>query len=143
MGNGFPIGGVLISPQFKAFYGMLGTTFGGNYLASVAALSVLEVIQKEEIIENVLYIGEIAIESLKKMHQVKKISGCGLILGLHFEFPVLSLKDYLLYKENVFVGTASNPFVLRLLPPLNISKKEMQLFLEKLQNALAYIENDL
>lgn len=143
MGNGFPIAGVLISPLFKAFYGMLGTTFGGNYLASVAALSVLEVIKKEEIIENVRYIGFIAIEYFKKMPQVKNISGCGLILGIHFEFPVLFLKESLLYKEKIFVGTASNRLVLRLLPPLNLSKKEMQFFIYKLQNVLANIENDL
>lgn len=143
MGNGFPIAGVLISPQFKAFYGMLGTTFGGNYLANVAAFSVLEVIKKEEIIENVGAIATIAIEYFKKIPQVKNISGSGLILGIHFEFTVLTLKESLLYNENVFVGTASNPLVLRLLPPLNISKNEMQFFIEKLQNALANIENDL
>jgi len=143
MGNGFPIAGVLISPLFKAFYGMLGTTFGGNYLASVAALSVLEVIKKEEIIENVGLIGSIAIEYFKKIPQVKNVSGSGLILGIHFEFPVLYLKESLLFKKNVFIGTASNPLVLRLLPPLNISKREMHLFIEKLQNALANIENDL
>lgn len=139
MGNGFPVAGVLISSHFKAFFGMLGTTFGGNYLASVAALSVLDVIKKEKIIKNVRSIGSIAIESFKKMPSIKNISGCGLILGLHFEFPVLSLKETLLYKENVFVGTASNPFVLRLLPPLNISKKEMHFFIGKLQNVLANI----
>ncbi|AGC66986.1 acetylornithine aminotransferase [Candidatus Uzinura diaspidicola str. ASNER] len=143
MGNGFPIAGVLISPQFKAFYGMLGTTFGGNYLSCVAALAVLEVIKKEEIIENVRSIGFIAIEYLKKMPQIKNISGCGLILGIHFEFPVFSLKESLLYNENVFVGTANNALILRLLPPLNISIKEIQFFIDKLQNALANIENDL
>lgn len=143
MGNGFPVAGVLISPHFKAFHGMLGTTFGGNYLASVAALSVIDVIKKEEIINNVRSIGSIAIEYIKKMPDIKNISGCGLILGLHFEFPVLSLKETLLYKENVFVGTASNPLVLRLLPPLNLSKKEMYFFIDKLQNALSNIENDL
>jgi acetylornithine aminotransferase len=143
MGNGFPIAGVLISPYFNAFYGMLGTTFGGNYLASVAALSVLEVIKKEKIIKNVRDIGFIAIEYFKKIPQIKNVSGCGLMIGLHFEFPVFYLKEALIYKANLFVGTASNPFVLRLLPPLNISKKEMYLFINKLQNALANIENDL
>lgn len=143
MGNGFPIAGVLISPQFKAFYGMLGTTFGGNYLANVAAFSVLAVIKTEEIIENVGAIAEITIEYLKKIPQVKNISGSGLILGIHFEFPILFIKESILYKDNVFVGTASNPLILRLLPPLNISKNEMQFFIEKLQNALANIENDL
>lgn len=143
MGNGFPIGGVLISPQFKAFYGMLGTTFGGNYLACAAALSVLEVIKKEEIIENVRSIGFLAVEYLKKMPQIKNISGSGLILGIHFEFPVSSIKEYFIYSGSVFVGTASNPLILRLLPPLNISIKEIQFFIDKLQNALANIENDL
>lgn len=143
MGNGFPIAGVLISPQFKAFYGMLGTTFGGNYLASIAGFAVLEVIKKEEIIENVVAIATIAIEYFKKIPQVKNISGSGLMLGIHFEFPVLSLTEYLLYKQNVFVGTSVNTLVLRLLPPLNITKYEMRFFIEKLQNALSYIENDL
>lgn len=143
MGNGFPIAGVLISPQFKAFYGMLGTTYGGNYLANVAAFSVLDVIKKEEIIENVGALATIAIEYFKKIPQVKNISGSGLILGIHFEFTVLNIKESLLYNENVFVGTADNPLVLRLLPPLNISKNEMQFFIEILQYALANIENDL
>lgn len=143
MGNGFPIAGVLISPYFKSFYGMLGTTFGGNYLASVAALSVLDVIKKEEILKNVKYIGCITIEYLKKIPQIKNISGCGLMLGLHFEFNVFFLKEILIYKENVFVGSADNSFVLRLLPPLNISKYEIYFFIGKLQNALANIENDL
>lgn len=143
MGNGYPIAGVLISPQFKAFNGMLGTTFGGNYLANLAAFSVLTVIKNEEIIENVGAIASIAIEYFKKIPQVKNISGSGLILGIHFEFTVLNIKESLLYNENVFVGTASNPLVLRLLPPLNISKNEMLFFIEKLQNALANIENDL
>jgi len=143
MGNGFPIGGVLISPKFKSFYGMLGTTFGGNYLSCVAALLVLEVIKKEEIIENARTVGFIAIEYFKKMPQIKNISGCGLILGLHFEFPVLSLKESLIYNGNLFVGSASNPLILRLLPPLNISVKEIQFFIDKLQNVLVIIENDL
>lgn len=143
MANGFPIAGVLISPQFKPVYGMLGTTFGGNYLACVAALSVLEVLKKEEIIENVRSIGFIAIEYLKKMPQIKNISGCGLILGIHFEFPVSLLKKSLIYNENVFVGSASSQFILRLLPPLNISIKEIEYFIDKLQNALANIENDI
>lgn len=143
IGNGFPIGGVLISPQFKSFYGMLGTTFGGNYLACVAALSVLEVFKKEEIIENVRSIGFIAVEYFKKMPQIKNISGSGLILGIHFEFPVYSIKDYFIYSGSVFVGNASNPLILRLLPPLNISIKEIQFFIDKLQNALTNIENDL
>lgn len=143
MGNGYPIGGVLISPQFKAFYGMLGTTYGGNYLANVAAFSVLAVIKKEEIIENVGAIATIAIEYFKKIPQIKNISGSGLILGIHFYFTVLTIKESLLYNENVFVGTSSNPLVLRLLPPLNISKNEMQFFIDKLQNVLEIIENDL
>lgn len=143
MGNGLPIAGVLISPQFKAFYQMLGTTFGGNHLASIAALSVLTVIKKEEIIVNVWSIGSIAIKHLKKVPQIKNISGSGLILGISFDFTVLPLKESLFYKENVFVGTSSNQLILRLLPPLNISNIEMHFFIKKLQNALANIENDL
>lgn len=143
MGNGFPIAGVLISPQFKAFYGMLGTTFGGNYLANVAALSVLDILKNEVIIENVRTISPIAIGFLKKIPHIKNISGSGFILGIHFNFPILFLKKFLVYKEYVFVGSSSNPLILRLLPPLSISKKEMHFFIEKLQNALEIIENDL
>lgn len=142
MGNGFPVSGVLISPQFKAFYGMLGTTFGGNYLANIAALSVLCIFKNERIIENVRAIGTVAIVFLKKIPHIKNMSGSGLMLGIHFNFPVSFLNKYLLYEEYVFVGSASDPLVLRLLTSLNISKEEMHFFYEKLQTVLAIIEND-
>ena len=140
MGNGFPIGGVLISPDFKSFHGMLGTTFGGNYLACSAALSVLHVMKKENLIENARRIGQILIKGLQEVPQIKSISGRGLMLGLHFEFAINSLKNILLNRERIFVGTSMDPNILRLLPPLNLSKVQAECFIEKLKKALVYLE---
>lgn len=142
MGNGFPMGGVMISPDFKAFYGMLGTTFGGNYLACAAALAVLQVIKKECLIENAKKIGQILTKGLQEIPQIKAISGRGLMLGLRFEFAVSSLKNILLNKERIFVGTAADPHILRLLPPLSLSRVQAENFIEKLKKALAYLEHE-
>lgn len=140
MGNGFPLGGVLIAPYFKAFHGMLGTTFGGNYLSCTAALSVLEVIKNECLIENVIHRGNMLIKALREIPQIKRISGRGLMLGLHFYFPVSNLRETLLKREKVFVGTAIQPNILRVLPPLSISNSQAMCFVRKLKSALAYLE---
>lgn len=142
MGNGFPIGGVLIAPDFKATYGMLGTTFGGNYLACAAALAVLQVIKKEHLIEKAKNIGALLVESLRGIPRLMAVSGRGLMLGLRFDFAVDRLKKALLNKESVFVGAASDPYVLRLLPPLSLSRAQGEGFIEKLKKALAYIEHE-
>ncbi|XOD69214.1 MAG: aspartate aminotransferase family protein [Flavobacteriales bacterium AspAUS03] len=136
MGNGFPIGGVLIHPKFEAFHGMLGTTFGGNYLACVAAIAVLEVIRDEELLLNARRIGAQLIEALQRIPEIKEIRGRGLMLGLRFDFQIQNLKKILFEREKVFVGTASDPHVLRLLPPLNISSDHVQLFINKLKTSL-------
>ncbi len=139
MGNGFPIGGVLIHPKFKPYYGMLGTTFGGNHLACTAGIAVLEIIEKEKLIENAKKMGKILFKELGIISEIKGIRGRGLMIGLEFGFPILDLKNVLVYKEKVFVGTSNNPYVLRLLPPLNINENHIKLFLKKLKNALAYL----
>ncbi|WP_185851908.1 aspartate aminotransferase family protein [Blattabacterium cuenoti] len=139
MGNGFPIGGVLIHPKFQPYYGMLGTTFGGNHLACTAGIAVLEIIQKENLIENAKKMGKILLQGLRLIPEIKEIRGRGLMIGLEFDFPIQDLKNSLIYKEKVFVGTSSNPYVLRLLPPLNINENHIKLFLKKLKNALAYL----
>ncbi|AWU43733.1 aspartate aminotransferase family protein [Blattabacterium sp. (Cryptocercus kyebangensis)] len=142
MGNGFPIGGVLIHPKFKPYYGMLGTTFGGNHLACVAGIAVLKIILKENLMENAKKMGKILLKELRMIPKIKKISGRGLMLGLEFDFPIHDLKNILIYNEKVFVGTSNNSYILRLLPPLSINVNHIKLFIKKLKKALAYLTNE-
>lgn len=135
MGNGFPIGGVLISPKFTPTYGMLGTTFGGNHLGCTAAIAVLEIMQAEKLVENAERIGSELISELTKMPQIKEVRGRGLIIGLEFENPVKELRQNLLYKQHIFTG-ASGTNVIRLLPPLCLSKEDADLFLQRFTEAL-------
>lgn len=132
MGNGFPIGGVLIHPKFEAKYGLLGTTFGGNHLACAAGLAVLEVMESESLVENAKQVGDYLIESLKEIEEITEIRGRGLMLGLKFPFAVKALRDDLVHVQKVFTGSASDPNILRLLPPLNLSKGEAEIFIQKL-----------
>ncbi|WP_185855821.1 aspartate aminotransferase family protein [Blattabacterium cuenoti] len=140
MGNGFPMGGVLIHPKFKPYHGMLGTTFGGTHLACTAGIAVLEIILKENLIENARKMGKILLQGLRMIPKIKKIRGRGLMLGLEFDFPIHELKNVLIYKEKVFVGISNHSCVLRLLPPLSINVTHIKLFLTKLRNALSYLE---
>ncbi|WP_300571012.1 aminotransferase class III-fold pyridoxal phosphate-dependent enzyme [Flavobacterium sp.] len=140
MGNGFPIGGILISPKFKASHGLLGTTFGGNHLACAAALSVLETIENENLIANVNQQNEYFIHQMKEIPQIKKIKGKGLMLGLEFDFEVNSLRENLIYKEFIFTGSASQKNLLRILPPLSITKEDIYFFAKGLKNALATLK---
>ncbi len=133
MGNGFPIGGVLVSEKIKASYGLLGTTFGGNHLACAAGLAVLEVIEQENLIENAKKMGEYIVNSLKGVQGIAKITGRGLMLGLVVNEKGKELRDNLLHKHSVFTGGAADPNILRLLPPLNITQKEADLFLNALK----------
>lgn len=135
MGNGFPIGGVLIHPDIKASYGLLGTTFGGNHLACAAGLAVLEIIEKENLIKKTQETGKWLFSELMKLEYPIEISGRGLMLGLHFSFPIKDLRMALV-GEGVLTGSAANPSVLRLLPPLNVEKDDLNYFLEKLSNLL-------
>jgi len=139
MGNGFPIGGILISPEFKASYGLLGTTFGGNHLASAAALSVLEIIEKENLLANVNAVSNYFKEQATQIAQVKNIKGRGLMLGLEFDFEVGELRKKLIYDEHIFTGNASQKNLLRILPPLSITKEDVDTFFAGLKNALATI----
>ena len=128
MGNGFPIGGVLISPIFEASYGMLGTTFGGSHLACTAAIAVLDIIKVEHLIENSEKIGNYLIEELNKVPQIKEVRGVGLMIGIEFEQPVKEIRSRLLFDKKIFTG-ASGTNVIRLLPPLCLSKSDANLFL--------------
>ncbi|MBC6606633.1 aminotransferase class III-fold pyridoxal phosphate-dependent enzyme [Hymenobacter sp. BT188] len=129
MGNGFPIGGILISPALKASYGLLGTTFGGNHLACAAALAVLEVIEQENLIAHADELGGFLRADLEVNAGAQEIRGRGLMVGIKYDFPIKDLRDKLLSDYRIFVGNASDPTVLRLLPPLNITRAEVDRFL--------------
>ena len=135
--NGFPMGAVLISPQFKAVYGQLGTTFGGNHLACAAALAVLDVFEKENLVENAREMGDYLIEKIKKLKndRIKEVRGRGLMIGLELDIPHKEPRQRLIYEEHVFTG-CSGTNVLRLLPPLCLSKAEADEFVEKLGKVL-------
>lgn len=140
MGNGFPIGGVLISPEFKASYGLLGTTFGGNHLACAAAVAVLDVIEQENLIQNAQEIGEYIGIQLNKFPKIKEVRGRGSMIGIEFDFPIGELKNNLLTKHNIFVGYAGTN-VIRLLPPLTITKTYVDKFINALQTEINIIIN--
>lgn len=135
MGNGFPIGGVLISPEFEASHGLLGTTFGGNHLGCAAALAVLEVIEKENLIQNADEMGYYISRALNRYQKITEIRGRGLMIGIEFEFPIADLKKNLLEKHNIFVGNAKSN-IIRLLPPLTINKAFADKFLSALEEEI-------
>jgi acetylornithine/N-succinyldiaminopimelate aminotransferase len=136
MGNGFPVGGILIHPSIKASFGQLGTTFGGNHLACVASLAVLEILEKEHLLENVGAMSSYFINKSKTIPQLKSIKGRGLMLGLEFDFPVSELRKVLIYKHHIFTGSAKNPNLLRILPPLTIKEEHIDLLFEALLKEL-------
>lgn len=135
IGNGFPMGGVLISPKFTPVYGQLGTTFGGNHLACAAALAVLDVMEEEHLVENAAHVGEYLIQELKQIPQIKEVRGRGLMIGMEFEQPIKELRLRLLKEQHVFTGV-SGTHVIRLLPPLCLSMEEAQEFLRRLKSVL-------
>ncbi len=134
MGNGFPIGGILISPEFKPSYGLLGTTFGGNHLACAAALAVLEVFENEKILDNVNKQYAHFVEKFSKIPQIKNIKGKGLMLGLEFDFDVADLRKKLIYEKKIFTGNANNKNLLRVLPPLTITGEEIDILFDQLNS---------
>lgn len=136
MGNGFPVGGVLIHNHIEASYGLLGTTFGGNHLACVAVLAVLEVIELENLVANAATLGNYFRERAKDIPQVKRIKGRGLMLGLEFDFEVAELRKKLIYGQHLFTGGAKDKFVLRVLPALNITTSDMDEFFNRLIKVL-------
>ena len=129
MGNGFPVGGILVNPVIKAKYGLLGTTFGGNHLACSASLAVLQVLEKEKLYDHAKAMGEYFVAKSKELSFVKTIKGRGLMLGLEFENEVGALRKELIYKHRIFTGGSSNKKLIRILPPLNVKQKHLdQLF---------------
>lgn len=136
IGNGFPMGAVIISPKFEAVYGMLGTTFGGNHLACTAALAVLDVIEQEQLVDNAAKVGTYLMEELKKLQQtdahIVDVRGEGLMIGIEYDQPVKALRNALVHDEHVFTGAASTN-ILRLLPPLTLSLDEAKLAVEHIK----------
>ena len=136
IGNGFPMGAVIISPQFEAVYGMLGTTFGGNHLACTAALAVLDVIEHEQLVNNAAKVGAYLMEELKKLQQtdahIVDVRGEGLMIGIEYDQPIKALRNALVHDEHVFTGAASTN-ILRLLPPLTLSLDEAKLAVEHIK----------
>lgn len=135
MGNGFPIGGILIAPKFQAKHGMLGTTFGGNHLACVAANAVLDIIKREKLIQNAVTIGDYLMENLKKIRGIKDLRGKGLMIGIEFEQSAEEIRNKLLFDYKIFVGI-SGKHTLRLLPSLAITTTEADKFLNALKEIL-------
>ncbi len=126
IGNGFPIGAVMIAPHIKAKHGMLGTTFGGSYLACAAAIAVIDVLEKEKQLASNISLGEQLVKQFSDIEGLQKITGRGLMLGLHFDQPIAPLRKHLLNEYRIFTGTASDPNIIRLLPPYCISQKEIK-----------------
>jgi acetylornithine aminotransferase len=137
MANGFPIGGVLIAKKIKAKFGMLGTTFGGNHLACVAAISVLDIIESEKLMDNVNEVSSYFLQQIKTVPKIKQVKGKGLMLGLEFDFEVGELRKKLITEKHIFTGGSNNKNLLRILPPLSISKNEIDVFVEALKEVLA------
>jgi acetylornithine aminotransferase len=135
MGNGFPIGAISIAPKFKPWHGMLGTTFGGNHLACAAALAVLEVMEKDSLIQNAAEVGDYLITELKKFPQIKEVRGKGLMIGIELPEELSHAKKDLLFKHHIFTGEAK-PNVIRLLPALNLTKGDADKFLEAFERVL-------
>jgi len=136
MANGFPIGGVLVSPKIPAKHKMLGTTFGGNHLACAAAIAVLEIIADENLMEESFQKGAYLIQKLQEIPQIKEIRGKGLLIGIDFEIPAAQVSKKLREEHKIFVGSATNPLTMRLLPPLTISYSEIDYFIASLQSVL-------
>lgn len=140
MGNGFPIGGVLIRPGIEGWFGMSGTTFGGNHLACAAGIAVLDIMQQENLLDHVSEVGDYFTQQLKKVGPFREVRGKGLMIGIEFDYPIAELRKSLLKKHHIFTGVASNPNVLRLLPPLTLAAKEVDLFVNCLQETLGELK---
>ncbi len=136
MGNGFPVAGVLISPKIQAKHSMLGTTFGGNYLACAAAIAVLDVIEKENLIANAFEMGEYLMTKLQNIEGIKEIRGLGLMVGIELELPCASIRNQLLHEYKIFTGSSSDKNTLRILPALNIQKEELDYFVNAFSKLL-------
>ena len=140
MGNGFPIGGILIAPHIASKYGLLGTTFGGNHLACAACIAVLEVLEKEDLIEKSRILGEYFTANATAIKGLKQIKGRGLMIGLEFDFEVAQLRKELIYNEHIFTGGAKNKNLLRILPPLTVSSSQIDTFFTGVKKAIERLE---
>lgn len=139
MGNGFPIGGVLISPKFTAVKGMLGTTFGGNYLAMAAAIAVVDIIGEAGLVDNALKVGQYLMDNMPKSPLIKEVRGKGLMIGLEFNKSIAEIRKTLLFREHIFTGVAGQNMI-RLLPPLTLTLDEADIFLDAFREVLAEFE---
>lgn len=139
MGNGFPVAGVLLHPKFKAKYGMLGTTFGGNYLACAAAIAVLDVIAAENLIANAAAVGNYLMQELSAIEGVVEVRGQGLMIGVELPFNAAETRQQLLFEHRIFLGSSSNKNTIRILPALNLPKTEADLFLNAFRAVLTKI----
>lgn len=137
MGNGFPIGGILISPEFKASYGVLGTTFGGNHLACAAGMAVLEVIESENLMQNAEELGEKLMTELKDIPGVIEVRGKGLMIGIDLDRDAGPIRSELVKKYHIFTGSAAGKQTIRLLPPLNIDWNQLNSFVVSLKEILS------
>lgn len=135
MGNGYPIGGILISPEFKPWFGMLGTTFGGNYLACAAGIAVLDIMKAENLVGNAFEVGNYLLSQVSQIPAIKQIRGRGLMVGLEFDFPISEIRKKLLFEEKIFTGvTGTN--TIRILPPLTLTKEQVDRFITALKKVL-------
>ncbi len=137
MGNGFPIGGVAVAPHIEPPNGLLGTTFGGNHIGCAAGIAVLDVIEKEGLVNNAAEMGLALKEELSKIEEIKEIRGKGLMIGIEFDFPVKDMRNQLLKEHKIFTGNAFQVNTLRLLPPLSIGQEEINYFINSLKSVLA------
>ncbi len=142
MGNGFPIGGVLIQPEIEPWYGMLGTTFGGNHLACAAAISVLDVMKNETLIENAEKVGNYLIEKLTALDADFELRGLGLMIGMEFKFPIKEIRQRLLFDYGIFTGV-SGQNIIRLLPPLSLTIQQANEFLAAFEAVYADVSDSL
>lgn len=140
MGNGFPIGGILIAPHFKASYGLLGTTFGGSHLACAASIAVLDIIEKQHLMENAQRVEAYFMEAIKIIPEIIKVKGRGLMLGVEFDFDVNDLRKKMIIEKHIFTGGSSNKNLLRILPPLTITTAAIDTFIKALQESLAELK---
>ncbi|MCB0494533.1 MAG: aminotransferase class III-fold pyridoxal phosphate-dependent enzyme [Cyclobacteriaceae bacterium] len=141
MGNGFPIGGVLIHPSIKPSFGLLGTTFGGTHLGCAAGLSVINVLESEHLMDNASSTGSFLIKELKKL-AIKEVRGRGLMIGIEFGFSIKELRKILLEEFHVFTGTSSNPNTLRILPPLSLSIEQATYFVDSLKSSIQKLKEN-
>jgi len=141
MGNGFPIGGILSSPKFIPSHGLLGTTFGGSHLACAAGIAVLDIIEKEQLMENANTIAEYFFEAIKVIPEIIKVKGRGLMLGVEFDFEVGPLRKKMIMEKHIFTGSSSNKNLLRILPPLTVKKADIDTFIVALRESLAELKS--